>query len=200
MSRRAVAHLCSVDPVMARLIAEIGHPRRRQRPPNFESMARAIVFQQLHGKAASTIYQRLLEAAGGALTPDSILALSEASLRAAGLSRQKLGYLRDLAARTASGELDFARIPCLNDDEIIGYLTRVKGIGVWTAQMFLIFSLQRPDVMPTADFAINMAIKKHYRKRRVLKPKQTLQLAERWRPYRTLACLYLWDSLDVRLP
>ncbi len=201
MTRKAIAHLSAADPVMAGLIAQLGRPRRRHRPaPNFEAMARAIVFQQLHGKAAAAIYARLLAAAGGALTPAALLTLDDGQLRAAGLSRQKMAYLRDLAARTQAGELQFDRLPRLDDRQVIEHLTRVKGIGVWSAQMFLIFALRRPDVMPTADLAINLAIKKHYRKRRLPQPRQVLALAERWRPYRSLACLYLWDSLDIRLP
>lgn len=199
--QKALAHLATADPVMARLIAEIGRPRRRHpRAPDFESLARAIVFQQLHGQAAATIYQRLLAAAGGELSPAGLLALSQECLRAAGLSRQKSAYLRDLAERTLAGEIGFERLSRLSDEVIIERLTRVKGIGPWSAQMFLIFALRRPDVMPTADYAINLAIRRHYRKRKTPRPKEILRLAERWRPYRSLACLYLWESLDTRLP
>jgi DNA-3-methyladenine glycosylase II len=170
-------------------------------------MARSIVFQQLHGKAAATIFDRVrcaclnggLKSADG-LTPASILALSEAQLRACGLSRQKLSYLRDLAQRTASGEIDFARMPAMSDLEVIEHLTRVKGIGVWSAQMFLIFALRRPNVMPTADYGINAAIKKAYRKRLMPKPKQILKISRPWHPYCSTACWYLWRYAELKDP
>ena len=199
VSRRAIAHLKAADPVLAAIIEQVGTPRRRQRAPTFEALARMIVFQQLHGKAAATIYERLVAKAGGELTPQSILALDEQAMRGCGLSRQKLSYIRDLAARTAAGEIDFPGMPEMTDDDIIGHLTRVKGIGTWSAQMFLMFALGRPDVMPTADFAINAAIKKHYRKRQMPKPKVILKIAECWRPFRTIACYYLWESLDIEI-
>src|SRR5205085_10922733 len=113
-------------------------------------------------------------------------------------SRQKLSYLRDLAARTIAGEIDFARMPQCTDAEVIEHLTRVKGIGVWTAQMFLIFALGRPDVLPTADYGIRAAMKKAYRLRQMPKPKRMEQVAKRWRPYCSVACWYLWRSLDVK--
>ena len=205
--RRAILHLQQADPVMAGIIERIGPFKMRYRDPSFDAMARSIVFQQLHGKAAATIFERLrcaclngsLQSTDG-LTPASILALSEAQLRACGLSRQKLSYLRDLAQRTASGEIDFSRLPQMSDGDVIEHLTRVKGIGVWSAQMFLIFALRRPNVMPTADFGINMAIRKHYRMRKMPKPKRILQISKSWHPYCSLACYYLWRSMDTRLP
>jgi DNA-3-methyladenine glycosylase II len=117
-------------------------------------------------------------------------------MRACGLSRQKLSYIRDLAAKTLAGEVDFASLPNMSDEEVIAHLTRVKGVGVWSAQMFLIFALGRLDVMPTVDLGINMAICRHYRKRKIPKPKQILKLSESWKPYRSLACWYLWRSAD----
>jgi len=204
--KRAIRHLQQADPVMAAIIERIGPFKMRYREPSFDAMARSIVFQQLHGKAAATIFERVRCAClngqvqiSDGLTPASILALSEAQLRACGLSRQKLSYLRDLAQRTASGEIDFVRLPEMSDEEVIEHLTRVKGIGVWSAQMFLMFALRRPDVMPTADFGINNAIRLAYRKRKIPKPKQVLKIAEPWRPYRTAACWYLWRSLDVKV-
>ncbi len=167
------------------------------RPATFWALARSIVFQQLNGKAARTIFDRLEQAAGGELTPESLLALSEEQLRAAGLSKQKSSYLRDLAQRTASGELDFALLPKMSDQEVIERLTRIKGIGIWTAQMFLMFALERPNVMPTADFGIRAAIKRAYRKRKLPTPKQILKLSKLWEPHCTLACWYLWRSVDV---
>lgn len=209
--RRAVAHLKQVDPVLAAIIERVGPFRFERRPATFEAMVRAIVFQQLAGAAARTIYQRLQAACeratggkaterslygGFIITPESVLALTEEQLRACGLSRQKLSYIRDLAQKTRSLEIDFARLPAMSDDDVIEHLTRVKGIGVWSAQMFLIFALGRPDVMPTADLGINMAICKAYGKRKVPKPKQLLRFSEKWKPYRSLACWYLWRSVD----
>ncbi len=213
--RKGINHLKKCDPVMASIIARIGPYKFERRPATFEAMARAIVFQQLAGAAARTIYQRLQNACelavhgqdterslygGFAITPESVLALTEEQMRACGLSRQKLGYLRDLAHKSISREVDFASLPAMSDDEVIAHLTRVKGVGVWSAQMFLIFALGRLDVMPTVDLGINMAICRHYRKRKIPKPKQILKFAEKWKPYRSLACWYLWRSADQREP
>ncbi len=195
--RHAVRHLKACDPVLAAIIERIGPLRMSYREPAFESLVRSIVFQQLHGKAAATIYQRLVEAAGGALTPPSILALSEERLRACGLSRQKLSYIRDLAARTASGEIDFARLPELSDEDVIEHLTRVKGVGVWSAQMFLIFALRRPNVMPTADYGVRAAIQRAYGKRKLPKHKDILKIARAWHPYCSAACWYLWRFAEL---
>ena len=115
-----------------------------------------------------------------------------------GLSKQKSAYLKDLAVKTAAGLLDFTRLPELSDAEVIEHLTQVKGIGVWTAHMFLIFSLRRPDVLPTGDYGVQMAIKKHYRKRKLPKPKDMERIAKAWVPYRSIACWYMWRSLDIK--
>jgi DNA-3-methyladenine glycosylase II len=115
-----------------------------------------------------------------------------------GLSKQKSAYLKDLAAKTASGLLDFSRLPQLPDEEVIEHLTQVKGIGVWTAHMFLIFSLQRPNVLPTGDYGVQMALKKHYKKRKLPKPKDMEKIARAWEPYRSIACWYMWRSLDIK--
>jgi DNA-3-methyladenine glycosylase II len=203
--KRAIRHLQHSDPVMAGIIERIGPFKMRYREPSFDAMARSIVFQQLHGKAAATIFERVRCAClngdsqhGHGLTPASILALSEEQLRACGLSRQKLSYLRDLAQRTASGEIEFARLPEMSDEDVIEHLTRVKGIGVWSAQMFLMFALRRPNVMPTADYGINFAIKKAYRKRQMPKPKQILKISSPWQPYCSVACWYLWRYAELR--
>ncbi len=203
--KRALRHLQQADPVMAAIIERIGPLKMHYREPSFDAMARSIVFQQLHGKAAATIFERVRCAClngdgqlGNALTPASILALSEAQLRACGLSRQKLSYLRDLAQRTAAGEIDFARLPEMSDEDVVEHLTRVKGIGVWSAQMFLIFALRRLNVMPTADYGINVAIKRAYRKRQMPKPKQILKIARPWQPYCSIACWYLWRYAELK--
>ena len=167
-------------------------------PAEFCSLAEAIVYQQLNGKAAVTIFNRLVALAGEPLTPEGILKLSDEQLRSVGLSKQKSSYLKDLASKTAVGMLDFSRLPALSDDEVIEHLTQVKGIGVWTAHMFLIFSLRRPNVLPTGDYGVQVALKKHYRKRKLPKPKDMEKIARAWEPYRSVACWYMWRSLDIK--
>src|SRR3989454_4690322 len=170
--RKAVLHLSQSDPVMRAIIERVGPCRMEYGDPEFHSLAEAIIYQQLNGKAAVTIFKRFAALAGEPLTPEGILKLSEEQLRSVGLSKQKSSYLRDLAAKTHEGKLDFGRLPKLSDDEVIEHLTQVKGIGVWTAHMFLMFALRRPNVLPTGDFGVRMAIKKHYRKRKLPKPEQ----------------------------
>jgi DNA-3-methyladenine glycosylase II len=196
--RKAILHLKKSDPILATIIESVGPYKMNYDEPAFHSLAEAIVYQQLHGKAAATIFKRLTDLAGEPLVPENILKLSEEQLRAVGLSKQKLSYLRDLADKTHSGALDFSRLPDLPDAEVIKCLTQVKGIGVWTAHMFLMFALRRPDVLPTGDLGIQMAIRKHYRKRKLPKPAQMEKLAKGWSPYRSVACWYLWRSLDVK--
>jgi DNA-3-methyladenine glycosylase II len=216
--RKAVTYLKKSDPVMRAIIERIGPWRMRFSPPTFHSLAEAIVYQQLNGKAAETIFKRFAVLAGEPLTPEGILKLSDEQMRGAGLSKQKTSYLRDLAAKTASGLLDFARLPKLPDAEVVEHLTQVKGIGVWTAQMFLMFSLKRENVLPTGDFGIRMAMFKHYldpqrakaakkstapkkgskRKIKLPSPEQMEKIAKRWEPYRSVASWYLWQSLDTK--
>jgi DNA-3-methyladenine glycosylase II len=198
--RKAINHLKKSDPVLSAIIESVGPYKMNYDDPAFASLAEAIVYQQLHGKAAATIFKRLTDLTGLPLTPKGILKLSEEQMRGAGLSKQKLSYLRDLATKAASGEVDFANLPDLPDDEVIKELTKIKGIGVWTAHMFLMFSLRRPNVLPTGDLGIQMAIRKHYRKRKLPKPVQMEKLAKCWEPYRSVACWYLWRSLDIKTP
>lgn len=200
LARRARAHLKRVDPVLARVIDAVGpyRPADRTGGTHFEALIRAIVYQQLSGKAAGTIHARFLALfPGGAPTAEGILAASDATLRAAGLSRQKIGYLRDLAARVHSGALPLDHVDTLADGDLITHLVQVKGIGRWTAQMFLMFRLGRPDVLPDLDLGIQNAIKRAYRKRRCA-PKDVLRIGARWSPYASIACWYLWRSLDNR--
>jgi DNA-3-methyladenine glycosylase II len=133
---------------------------------------------------------------GGILIPDAILAWTPEQMRALGLSGQKTSYIRDLAERTRSGELDFARFPAMTDADVIEHLTRVKGVGVWTAHMFLIFALRRPDVLPVGDLGVRAAIRKAYRLRALPKPERMEKIAKRWHPYSSVAAWYLWRSLD----
>ena len=196
--RKATNHLKKSDPILAAIIARVGPCRMEFGPPEFHSLAEAIVYQQLNGKAAVTIFKRFAALAGDPVTPEGILKLTEAQLRSVGLSKQKSSYLKDMAGRASRGQLDFTRLPDMTDDEVIQHLTQVKGVGVWTAHMFLMFTLRRPNVLPTGDYGIQMAIKKHYKKRKMPKPEVMAKIAKSWEPYRSLACWYLWRSLDIK--
>ena len=194
--RKAILHLKKADPVLRSLIDRVGAYRIEYRYPGFETLVRSIVYQQLSGKVAKVIFGRLVEAAGGQLTPEAILKLRPARMRKAGLSKQKTAYIRDLSRLTKSGALDFTALPGLPDDEVIAMLTQVKGIGVWTAHMFLMFALERPNVLPTGDLGIRMAIRKEYGMEELPNAKQIEERAVAWHPYCTVACWYLWRSLD----
>src|ERR1700692_2132592 len=196
--RRAVMHLKKSAPGLRAIIERVGPCRMEFGLPEFCSLAEAIVYQQLNGKAAVTIFNRFAALAGEPLTPEGILKLSDAQLRSVGLSKQKSAYLKNLAAKTAAGLLDFARLPDLTDEEVIQHLTQVKGIGVWTAHMFLMFSLRRPNVLPTGDYCVQGAMRKHYKKRKLPKPKDMEKIAKAWAPYRSVACWYMWRSLDIK--
>lgn len=196
--RQAINHLKKCDPVLRAIIERVGSFRMEYGVPQFSSLAEAIVYQQLNGKAAETIFKRFAALAGDPLTPEGILKLSDEQLRGVGLSKQKSAYLKDLAQKTAAGVLDFSKLPELPDDEVIEHLTQVKGIGVWTAHMFLIFSLRRLNVLPTGDYGVQMALKRHYRKRKLPKPKDMEKIARAWEPYRSVACWYMWRSLDIK--
>jgi DNA-3-methyladenine glycosylase II len=196
--RKAVNHLKKCDPVLRAIIERVGPCRMEFGVPEFCSLAEAIVYQQLNGKAAVTIFNRFATLAGDPLTPEGILKLSDEQLRSVGLSKQKSAYLKDLAAKTAAGLLDFSRLHELTDEDVIQHLTQVKGVGVWTAHMFLIFSLRRPNVLPTGDYGVQVAIRKHYKKRKLPKPKDMEKIAKAWAPYRSVACWYLWRSLDIK--
>ena len=200
--RKAVAALRDADPVMARLIDEhevvVRRDLRRDRPGDaYGALLRSIVGQQLSTKAASTIYGRMLDIFGGhAPTPRQLLAADPDQIRAAGLSRPKIAYLRDLAQHVEDGTLELDRLDELPDEEVSAQLTAIKGLGQWTADMFLMFHLRRPDVLPVGDQGIRRAVQVQYRMRKLPDPKRLEKLARPWRPHRTLACLYLWSSLD----
>jgi DNA-3-methyladenine glycosylase II len=196
--RKAIQHLKDSDPALAVIIAAAGPYRISYLEPGFDTLARSIVYQQLSGKAASTIFGRLLAAAGrgGKLSTAAVLRLGVEGLRPLGLSNQKAAYIFDLAAKTRSRQVNFAKIQNLADDEVIEHLTQVKGVGVWTAHMYLIFALQRHDVLPTGDLGIRMAMKKHYNLAELPAPPEMERMAARWQPYRSVACWYLWRSLD----
>lgn len=196
--RKAILHLKKCDPVLCSIIERVGAYRIEYGPAEFSSLAEAIVYQQLNGTAAATIFKRFAALAGEPLMPEGILKLTDEQLRSVGLSKQKSAYLKDLAAKAASGALDFSKLHEMPDDEVIRHLTQVKGIGVWTAQMFLMFSLKRPNVLPTGDYGVQAAMKKHYRKRKLPKPKDMEKIARAWAPYRSVACWYLWRSLSIK--
>ncbi|HTR65809.1 MAG TPA: DNA-3-methyladenine glycosylase, partial [Terriglobales bacterium] len=180
------------------IIERVGPFRMEYGPAEFHSLAESILYQQLNGKAAATIFNRFTALAGDPVTPEGILKLTDEQLRSVGLSKQKSAYLKDLAAKTVAGLLDFSKLPEMSDEEVIQHLTQVKGIGVWTAHMFLMFSLRRPNVLPTGDYGVQMAVKKHYRKRKLPKPKDMEKIARAWEPYRSVACWYMWRSLDIK--
>jgi len=195
--RKAIIHLKKVDPVLGSIIERVGPYKIQYREPTFQTLVRSIVYQQLSGKAALTIFNRLLAAAkADPLTPESILSLRLAKMRALGLSKQKLAYIRELARLTRDGTLDFARYPTLEDAVVIEQLTRVKGVGVWTVHMFLIFALRRSNVLPTGDLGVRMAMKKAYGLPEMPKPAEMERLAAAWHPYCSVATWYLWRSLD----
>lgn len=197
-------HLRAGDPVMARLIDAYGgplplEPDSRGRPADhYGALVRSIAGQQLSVKAARSIWNRLTERFDGRTpTPREILDDDPEELRAAcGFSRAKVSYLRSLAQHVVDGELHLDRLPELPDEEVMRELTAVKGIGDWTAQMFLMFTLHRPDVLPVGDLGIRNAVVAQYGLRKTPDAKRLTTLARPWRPYRTRACLYLWRSLD----
>ena len=193
----AIRHLSERDPVLAKVIERVGPGEIEFRAPSFDTLVRSIVFQQLSGKVARVIYGRLAGAMPGSqVTPEGILKLRPDRMRRLGLSRQKTAYIRDLARQTAKGKIIFEVLPELPDEEVIARLTMVKGIGVWTAHMFLIFALRRDNVLPTGDLGVRMAIKKAYGLADLPKPREIEELARDWHPYCTTAAWYLWRSLD----
>jgi len=187
---------------MERLVDEhatlVRRDLRRDRPGDaYGALLRSIVGQQLSTKAAATIYGRMLELFGGhAPTPRQLLEADPDAIRTAGLSRPKIAYLRDLAVHVEEATLELERLPDLPDEEVKAQLVAIKGLGPWTADMFLMFHLRRPDILPVGDQGIRNAVKTEYRLRKMPDPKRLEKVAQPWRPYRTLACLFLWSSLD----
>ena len=195
--KKAILHLKKADPILGEIIDRVGPYKIQYREPVFQTLVRSIVYQQLHGKAALTIFNRLMEAAkADPLTPEAILRLRPAKMRALGLSPQKLTYIRELARMTRSGDVDFEICGTLEDGAVVEHLTRVKGVGVWTVHMFLIFALRRKDVLPTGDLGVRAAMKRAYNLSELPKPAEMERIAAAWRPYCSVATWYLWRSLE----
>ena len=195
--RQALRHLQAADPVMDAIIRRVGAYRIQFREPGFETLVRSIVYQQLSGRVAQVIFDRLAGAVpDGLLTPENILALRPAKMRKLGLSKQKTVYIRDLARHTRDGTVDFPALANLPDDAVIEHLTKVKGVGVWTAHMFLMFALRRTNVLPSGDLGIRADIRKAYGLAELPKPDEIEALGQRWHPYCTVAAWYLWRSLE----
>jgi 3-methyladenine DNA glycosylase/8-oxoguanine DNA glycosylase len=196
---RATASLAERDPVLAALVDRHGTPPRR-RPVRvdrrFESLAEAIVFQQLAGRAAATIHGRLVDALGGTVTPAVVLATPSDVLAGCGLSRAKAASIRDLADKVMTGQVDLARVGRLSDEEVVAHLTQVRGIGPWTAQMFLLGTLGRLDVWPTGDYGVRAGFGRAWGLTAAPTPEELLQLGEPFRPYRSLVAWYCWRSMD----
>jgi DNA-3-methyladenine glycosylase II len=194
----ATAHLRAIDPRWPPLLDRVGPCRLRPRPTRdrFGTLVRAIIGQQISSRAAASIDDRLRALAGTPHEPDALLALGESRLRTAGLSGVKARYILNLAEAVASGRLPLGRIGTWDDEAIIARLTEVKGIGRWTAEMFLIFALNRPDVLPVADLGIRAGLRDYYGLADLPGPRECVALAEPWRPYRTAAMWYLWRRLD----
>ena len=192
----ALEHLRRADSVMAGIIERVGPYALSLREPTFETLARSITFQQLSGKAAGTIFARLKKAVGRRFTALAFLKLTEEDLRACGLSRQKIASLTDLAGRVARREISFRKLSQLQDEEIILQLSQVRGVGVWTVQMFLIFALERPNILPVSDLGVRSAVRKAYGLDELPNAVQLTDIAEKWHPYCSIATWYLWRSLE----
>src|SRR5208283_4006536 len=201
-ARKARMHLSKADPVLAQIIAEVGALGIQPRRERFQALARNIIFQQLAGAAANAIYGRFVGLFPGVEfpSPEQVLAKTDAELRSVGLSKKKALYIKDLAAHVRDGKLNFHRFHRMTDEEIIADLTRVKGIGRWTAEIFLMFNLGRPDVLPLDDLGLRIAARQAYRLASLPSKRELEEMGERWRPYRTAASWYLWQSTRIVLP
>ena len=195
--RTALQHL-KKDPVLAAIIRRAGPFAMKYGEPIFEELVRSIVYQQLSGRVASVIFGRLHAALGGSpVTPEGILKLRPERMRRLGLSGQKTLYIRELAKHTKNGSVVFGKLPEMDDVAVIEHLTQVKGIGVWTAHMFLIFALRRRDVLPVGDLGIRTAMQRAWKLSELPKPAEMERIAAPWRPWASVASWYLWRSLDM---
>jgi DNA-3-methyladenine glycosylase II len=192
----AVEHLRRVDPLCAALIDRIGPCRLRPRPDRFGTLVRAIIGQQISSRAAAAIDGRLRALGGDPHEPAALRALGEEGLRAVGLSSVKARYVLNLAEAVASGQVPLHEFDTWDDESVTACLTSVKGVGTWTAEMFLIFALNRPDVLPAGDLGVRAALRVRHGLAELPKPHECRALAEHWRPFRTIAIWYLWNNLD----
>jgi len=198
-----MAHLTKMDPVLGQVIKTVGSYKGwpASTGTHFDAVCRSIVFQQLSGKAAGTIHGRFQGLYGGRTPqPAELASTSDEHLRSIGLSRQKSAYLKDLGSRVALGELPIETLHELSDEEIISALTQVRGIGRWTAQMFLMFRLGRPDVLPDLDLGVQKGIQRAYRLRKLPTPERVKKIGAKWAPYRTVGSWYMWRLLDTPKP
>jgi DNA-3-methyladenine glycosylase II len=200
--RAAIDDVAARDPVLTDLVARVGPIRYRPRDPDgpFAALVRAIVFQQLAGRAAQAIYGRVRATVGDTLTPETLSAASDAALRSAGLSANKLASLRDLAAKVLDGTVVLSRTSRRSDEELIERLTTVRGIGRWTAEMYLMFQLRRPDVWPVDDLGVRQGYALAWHLDPPPTPKQLDQLGERFRPYRSIVARYCWAAVPLLRP
>ncbi len=196
----ALSVLSRNDPVMRGIIVQVGAFTLEPKEDHFSSIIEHMIYQQVTGKAAGAIFKRITEAAGGPLSPERVDSLDDEELRNCGLSRQKISYVRDLTEKVLSGRIDIGALHLLSDRDVVERLTVVRGIGVWTAQMFLIFTLGRSDVLPLNDLGIRRAVMKRYNIRGVLTDSKLERLGRMWKPYRTVAVMYLWESENIKLP
>jgi DNA-3-methyladenine glycosylase II len=194
----AVTKICESDPVLAKLISAVGQYTLELRTDHFSALARAVVGQQISVKAARTIWQRMITACGE-ITPEKVLSIDSDELRSAGLSKAKMIYIKDLSEKVLTGEINLKKISLLNDEEIIATLIQVRGIGSWTAEMFLIFTLGRLNVLAVADGGLKAAVKWLYRLESPPTRDKMLALGKAWEPYRSVASLYLWEAVNRRL-
>lgn len=199
MLNEIVEFLSARDPVIAKLIESVGSCRYSPGGDYFSSLVESMVYQQVTGKAAEAIYGRLVNAAGE-ITPEALSSTTDSDMRNAGLSRQKISYIRDLSEKSLSGEINLDELGGLNDPDIISALTSVRGIGLWTAQMFLIFTLGRMNVLPLGDLGIRRAIERRYSIRGKLTDAKIEKIGKLWSPYRTIAVIYLWEAENMKLP
>ncbi len=196
-SSKALQHLASADPSLAKVILAVGECTIKVGGEPFQSLVESIIYQQLVGKAADAIYNRFINLYGGRFpSPELLLSKSDADFRSCGLSGRKTSYIKDLAMHVIEGKLVLDRLPSLTDEQVIQQLTVVRGIGRWTAEMFLIFCLGRPDILPVQDLGLRRAMQKTYSLPELPAPDAMNKIADRWRPYRSIATWYLWKSLE----
>jgi DNA-3-methyladenine glycosylase II len=199
----ALSHLRQADALLAGVIERVGAYAAPHRDDPYAALVRAILFQQLAGAAATAIQKRffdLHEPHGGVPTPEQILSTSDEAFRSAGVSRQKAGYLRDLALHVADGRLDLTELPGLGDEDVVQRIIAVKGLGEWSAHMFLMFHLGRPDVLPIGDLGVRNGMRLTYRLETLPTPKEALVIGAPWAPFRSVGSWYMWRATEPTAP